>query len=167
MFSKLGRIMKKSENLSITSINVHQEGQDIKLTHKKDIELAIIDKNKQKYHQTEGYCPFLQEPLLSDFGLYREGPATDQVLKGTYSCPDTVDDYTKDYIKLCKSSTPQTNLKRTAEDFRSGWKKTDEITSSRHLHFRHFKAACKNEVNTLVHYTMAEIPFCTGYAPQR
>ena len=43
----------------------------------------------------------------------------------------------------------------------------DERTASRELHFGHFKAATKSRPNTLLHYTMAEIPFRSGYSPTR
>jgi hypothetical protein len=124
-------------------------------------------KIKNKYHQTENYCPFLKEPLLSDFGQYGEGPGTEQVLNGNYTCHESIDEYTKDYIRLCKRSNKHTKLGRSAEEFKQGWKKIDEKTSSRHLQFGHFKAACKNESNILMHYVLAEIPFRSGYSPAR
>ena len=43
----------------------------------------------------------------------------------------------------------------------------DERTSSRELHFGHFKAATRNRPNILLHYALAEIPFRTGYSPRR
>jgi hypothetical protein len=75
-FAKLGRITKKNENLSITSIKVTNNGVQRELCNKKEIEEAIIKENKHKYHQTEIYCPFLSEPLLSDFGQFGEGTGT-------------------------------------------------------------------------------------------
>jgi hypothetical protein len=167
MHSKLGRITKKNDNLNVTSINVQQNGNSKELSNKTEIEEAIIEENRHKYHQTERYCPFLQEPLLSDFGLFGEGPGTTQVLNGTYECQESIDEYTRDYIKLCKLSSTQTKLDRSAQEFKQGWRKIDEKTSSRHLHFGHFKAACKNELNILVHYVLAEIPFRSGYSPKR
>jgi hypothetical protein len=137
----------------------------VELTNKRDIESAIITENKKKYHQTENYCPFLCEPLLSDFRHFGEGPATEQVLNGTYRCPPTIDQYTKEYIRLCKSSTSNTNLHRSAQDFKKSWRQINKRISSRHLHFGHFKAACKHEVNILVQYTLAEIPLQSGYSP--
>jgi hypothetical protein len=166
-FAKLGRITKKNENLSITSIKVTKNGTQKELCNKKEIEEAIIKENKHKYHQTENYCPFLLEPLLSDFGQYGEGPGTQLALQGTYTCHPSIDEYTQDYIRLCRRKSPHTNMDRSAEEFKSGWKKIKEKTSSRELHFGHFKAACKNDLNILVHYILAEIPFRTGYSPNR
>jgi hypothetical protein len=101
----------------------------------------------------------LVDPLLSDFGQYGEGLGTEQVLEGSYTCPESINDYTRDYIRLCKLATPHTSMDRSAEKFTSRWCEVKEKTSSRHLHFGHFKAACKNELNILVHYILAEIPF--------
>ena len=42
-----------------------------------------------------------------------------------------------------------------------------EKTSSHDVHFGHFKAACQHERNLLLHYAMAEIPFRTGFSPER
>jgi hypothetical protein len=146
---------------------VNQNGRQTELTNKRDIETAIIAKNRQKYHQTEHYCPFLCEPLLSDFGQFGEGPATEQVLHGTYNCPQTVDKYTQEYLRLCQLSTDKAKLQQTPHEFKQGWKKIDERISSRLLHFGHFKAACKHDVNILVHYTLVETPFRSGYSPQQ
>jgi exonuclease III len=167
MYSKLGRITKKKENLQITSIKVKRNGVSKELSSKEDVEDAIIQENKSKYHQTENYCPFLEEPLLSDFGQYGEGKGTEQVLNGTYECHESIDEYTRDYLRLCKRTNSLTNQERSTEDFKTSWKKIDEKTSSRHLHFGHFKAACSNELNILVHYVLAEIPFRSGYSPKR
>ena len=32
------------------------------------MEQEIINKNKDKYHQTEDTCPFMKDPLLEHFG---------------------------------------------------------------------------------------------------
>ena len=42
-----------------------------------------------------------------------------------------------------------------------------EKTSSRQLHFGHFKAATSNPLLLMVHYILAEIPFRTGYTLNR
>jgi hypothetical protein len=45
MFAKISRITKKNNNLSITNIQVNQDGTNTKLTNKQDIEQAIINEN--------------------------------------------------------------------------------------------------------------------------
>ena len=42
-----------------------------------------------------------------------------------------------------------------------------EKTSSRNLHFGHFKACCQQELLSGVNYIMAEVPFQSGYSPMR
>ena len=130
-----------------------------------------MNANRVKYHQTEEYCPFLQEPLISDFGPLAERPATDQALNGQYIVPPQVDQYTRDFIHVC--AQPRTvrdspcKMERSAKVFQDSWKKMNERTSSRQVHFGHFKAGCTDDLITLVHYVMAEIPLRTGYSPSR
>ena len=59
------------------------------------------------------------------------------------------------------------HLKRTASDYKRSWEMMKEKTSSRHLHFGHFKASCENNLVTIVNYILSEIPFQTGYSPIR
>ena len=64
----------------------------------------IIPINRAKFHQCESSCPFLQEPLVSQFVFYGEGEAMQEVLNGTYTIPESVDEFTKDYhIQICQS----------------------------------------------------------------
>ena len=42
-----------------------------------------------------------------------------------------------------------------------------EHTSSRDIHFGHYKAAIEDDSLMQMHYNLAEIPFRTGYAPWR
>lgn len=43
----------------------------------------------------------------------------------------------------------------------------DECTTSLDLHFGHYKAGCRDNLISLVHYTMSEIPLRSGYSPSR
>ena len=103
--------------------------------------------------------------LLKDFGNYGEGLKTEEFTKGTYQVPEEVDIYTKEFIKACKftEKDKETDLRRSPVDFRNSWKRMDERTTSRRLHFGHFKAATNNQLNLTTHYYMAEIPFRSGY----
>ena len=52
-------------------------------------------------------------------------------------------------------------------NFSGSWDKMKEKTSSRRLHFGHFKACSKHEHVTAINYVMAEVPFQSGYSPSR
>lgn len=170
LFRKLRRLRKgPANNLSTTSVTVRNiDGTTSDILDKEAIEEAIIDANRQKYHQTEQSCPFFSKELRSDFGDFGEGPAMQAVLEGTYKISPSIDQYTADYIMACQSlpRKPAPFL-RSPLDFKNSWKKMNEKTSSRRLHFGHFKAACQNDLNMMVHYTLAEIPFRTGYSLER
>ena len=43
----------------------------------------------------------------------------------------------------------------------------NERTGTRDIHFGHFKAATRHNLNLLLHYALAEIPFRSGYSPSR
>ena len=170
-FRRLKRIMKGDNNTSTTSVLVSApDGSIREVINKEEMESAIINENRKKYHQTEDTCPFLQEPLRSQLGDCADGPDITKVIDGSFSPdPHRVDEYTRDFIKACKyeNNKPKLLLKRSLEEYIAGWKKMDERTASRQLHFGHFKAACVHKENMFVHYALAEIPFRTGYSPSR
>ncbi len=170
MFRKLKYITKNDSNLGTTFITIkNDDGTKTDLTEKREIEEALIRENRQKYHQTENTNPFFREPLRSDLGDLADGPRVQDVIQGTYQPQGEIDEYTRDFLEVCKQkhTIPNTNLHRSPAVFRDSWKKMDERTGSRALHFGHFKAACHHEQNIITHFIMAEIPFRTGYSPKR
>ena len=71
----------------------------------------------------------------------------------------------KRHPKVTETSFPH-NL--TSEDFKSGWKKMKETTSSASkggLHFRQMKACSMNPLLTEFESSVSHIPFTTGYSP--
>ena len=83
MYRKIARVTKKVENMGTTFVTIKDEnGRKKDVIEKDQMEEEIINENRKKFHQTEGTCPFLQPMLKKDFGDYREGEATNQVLKG-------------------------------------------------------------------------------------
>ncbi len=163
---------KYGENLSTTGVTItHEDGRTEDITSKKEIERAIIKENEKKYHQCETTCPFLSKTMKKDFGEYGEGKATQQVLEGKYICKNNNNPLTQTFIDCCKKDNEirveKDAFTRTPQKFKQSWKKMKEKTSSHDLHFGHFKAACKNTKNILLHYVMAELPFITGYSPSR
>ena len=74
MFRKIACINKKHQDLSTTFVLEETDQGTRKITDKDEMEKVIINANKDKYHQTEDSCPFMKEPLCSDFGYLGIGP---------------------------------------------------------------------------------------------
>ena len=87
--------------------------------------------------------------------------------QGTYVPPPHIDEVTKHFIQICQQSAPLNPMKRSPRQYQASWKKMKEKTSSRELHFGHFKASSTNDIITAVNYILAELPFQTGYSPFR
>ena len=171
-FRRIKSAIGKKRGGNITSLKfLDEHGEQQEAFGKEAIKEVIKDANQEKFHQCEATCSFLKEPLLSDFGRYGEGIATNQVYEGTYNIPAGVDDYTADFIKVCSNGITQPKPLpsfRSPSTFISSWNKMKETTNSNgDLHFGHFKAGMAHENISLVHYLMAEIPYRTGYSPKR
>lgn len=143
------------------------------MTSKQDIEHAIMVENERKYHQASG-TPFMQPPLLNDFGYLGLGPQAEAVMKGEYQIPTGVDQYTAQFIQHLRmepviAQAPLIPVYFTTEEWKAGWKKVKErtATGSDFLHFGHFKAGCTNDIIANFEATMANIPLLSGYSPKR
>lgn len=143
-------------------MRVPRNGEMVEITDQQEMEQAIMEENRKKFHQVENVCPFLKDPLRKDFGEYGNKKGVLQVLQGEYSIPLGIDKYTQSFINACsqkKDPAKTTSMERNPMDFKTAWKRAKEKTSSRHLHFGHFKAAKEDDLLTMGHYYMAEIPF--------
>ena len=170
MFRRLKYICKTTANLATTFVTItNSEGDKTDITEKEQMEETIINENRKKYHQSEKSCPFLKDPLLEDFGDYGEGYATEEVREGSYVTPEEIDEYTKEFLLVCakKEDDELATFERSAIEYKRSWNKMNEKISSIHLHFGHFKAACRNDLVMMVHYILAEIPFRSGYSLNR
>ena len=170
LFRKLARINNKIQDLSTKSVTVKTPQGEKEITEKEELEKAIIDSNRHKYHQTEETCPFMSEPLRSDFGHLGQGPKTAQALKGQYKPYPLLSPQTKDFIELCRLPEEEciiNPLDRSLAYFTKSWRKMKEKTSSRDIHFGHYKAAVDDNSLMHLHHMLAEIPFRTGYSPHR
>ena len=88
MYRKLRMINKKINNLSTSFVpQTTNSGDTIDITDREEMEQAITNENKKKYHQTELTCPFIQNPLKEHFGNIGKGPRTEAVLNGSYQTP--------------------------------------------------------------------------------
>ena len=132
-----------------------------------DMVSAIATANKKKYHQTEKSCPFLQPPLHNMFGSIADGPMVQSVLDGSFIPHPDIDQDTSDFLYACRKSHHCTSLPCTIHQFKKAWKVRSESTGSGQLHIGHFKASLSEELVSLAHFIFAEIPFRSGYSPER
>ena len=62
---------KFQQNLGTTSVVVTMpDNTTVELTDQEGMVKAIVNENRQKFHQCESSCPFLTFPLLHEFGPY-------------------------------------------------------------------------------------------------
>ena len=170
MYRKLAAVYNKAKDVSTKSITVSTPQGSKVITEQKEMEKAIIQENRHKYHQTEDTCPFMKNPLKADFGPLGKGPKTEEALKGLYNNTNSQSVQTEKFIELCR--IPQAELvvnplTRSLDYFCNSWKKMREQTTSRDTHFGHYKAALENNKIMNMHYQLAEIPFRSGYSPKR
>ena len=159
---------KFQQNLGTTSVIVTMpDNTTVELTDQEGMIKAIVNENRKKFHQSETSCPFLNFPLLHEFGPYGTTKNIEKVLSGTYVCPENTDEFTKLFIQTCKAKEVKTQLERTPAYYKNSWKKMKEKTGTHDIHFGHFIASCQHQHNLLVHYILAEIPFRSGFAPSR
>jgi hypothetical protein len=174
MARRIRYIYGEFRNGGVTSVIAPDEtGTLMEMTSKQDMEHAIMTENESKYWQTST-TPFMQPPLLTDFGYLGIGQHAQDVLRGAYTVPPSVDMYTAKFIQhlhmepAIESAQP-ISIFFTTEEWKAGWKKAKERTAvgSDFMHFGHFKAGCTNDVIANFEATMANIPLLSGYSPLR
>ena len=78
---------------SVQRVRVGSDDDYTEYDNQANVERAIIQNNSTRFHLTEGTSA-MQEPLLSYLGYFGNMMAAQQILDGTYECPDGVDNYT-------------------------------------------------------------------------
>jgi hypothetical protein len=93
--NQIERLRKKARRLcwaldklkagGVTQVEVVQDDSIITHTSKAGIEKARAEENEQRFRGAYGCCPFLEEPMLTDFGsLLGITKDTDAILKGCH-----------------------------------------------------------------------------------
>ena len=124
-FRRIKRL-KGNNNLATTFVQVHQDGEVVDIVDQTAMEQAIIESNRHKYHQCEQTCSFLQEPLVNDFGYHGEGPQMSKFFDGTYNIPADLDEYTKDYLRVCMDNKSERNrMRRSPQEYKESWEKCE------------------------------------------
>ena len=166
-FSQIGASLKATSG-STTKIHVKTSNGIKEVTQMLQMEQYILKENENKFHQIEDWCPLLEGQLAQDLGLFGEGSKVSEVLNGTYRVPGGTAPVVQRWIDTLK--TPDKYQKwqfATLQDYRDGWRKVKERTSSGELHFGHFKAATAGSKLGWVHYTLSLLPMKFGFSPAR
>ncbi len=157
-----------SEVIAIDPDNV--TGPWVHHTEKEPIENACLREAETRFTQSHP-TPFLQQPLLDDFGLFGDTAATDQVLAGTYEPKPGTDPYA---VKLLPFLARPPGVKEgkkemTEEEYRYGWQQARESTASSYskIHFGHYKASSRSTKQLALDFILANFPYRTAYTPRR
>ena len=142
-------------------------------TDKDAMERALIDKYNTKYHLAHS-SPFLQEPLLREFGQMTINDNAAKVVKGEYVCPPGVKNHTKIFIKHLAMDPairdlPVNKVQISTSECNEFWRNMKErVSSSRSTrHIGTYKAAALHNTNAKIQATMLSIPYETGVPLER
>ena len=162
-------VLERNQRCGTTMIQIKSRGKTIDVTDKSQMERLIIAENEKKYHQTETRCPLLHGQLLADIGLLGEGPEVENILNGTYICPHDTPKAVKLWLEnlYIPNRDKRQATVQTLREYRSGWKRVKEYTSSGDLHFGHFKIEAEHDMLSWANYVMAGIPRLRGFTPER
>jgi Reverse transcriptase (RNA-dependent DNA polymerase). len=169
LFRRIRYMERKISNLSTTRLSTRSRGgKKIELVQKAEVEACIIEENKRKFHQTEGTGQLQKGRLLKDLGRMGEGPEVGALLSGKYVPPLGLSRHTRDFLNAMSKPQDTTPVKPiTLQEFKAGWKKAKERTSSNGPHFGHYKASMFHPQISVLLYKRALLPMVTGYAPRR
>jgi hypothetical protein len=174
LFRTIKAIEQRTTAGASSQLNVtNQDGSVSILTLQKEIEDAICDVNKKKYHQTEGGSQLLEQEFIEMLGLHGEGPEVENILKGTFTCPPNTSPATRDFLEACqrpdsiKEIAEPSDPVRRFQDFVKSWKIRKEKTVSANQHMGHYKACMQHPYLNWCLFQRHEIPLITGYSPKR
>ena len=172
-FRNIRHIEQRIKGGATTHVEITAEdGSVTELSDKDAMEAAMIRENPRKYHQCKGLnsSAFLQTTFLELFGNYGEGPATREVLEGTFDPPFEIDNDTRDFLDACKyiqGNPCQATVAARYIATRHRWKIRKEQTVSHNEHMGHYKCLMKDDTLSWFFFQRAEIPFYSGYASKR
>ena len=172
-FRNIRHIEKRMKGASTTHVDVTQpDGSIQEITQQAQMERAMLQENPRKYHQCEtgDSSAFLTQTFIDLFGYHGEGPATLEVLQGTFIPPEDTDEDTKAFLEACKQvNQPPTQQSVAARyiNMRKSWASRKEKTASNNQHMAHYKCLMEDDTLSWFFYQRAEIPMITGYSPRR
>jgi len=136
-----------------------------------EIEEACLKENQACFNQARD-TPFLQEPLFSLVGNYREGKGVTSILEGTFEIPGILPELKEilQALHTCCLDMDQPFPRFTMDSYRSIWSKAKEKMSScahYELHFGHYMAVCADPQLIELHVQLIDITLMMGYSPTR
>jgi hypothetical protein len=147
-----------------------REGRHVLALEKNLLEELLLAENITRFTEA-GVTPALIEPLCNLLGALGLTKIWEEILRGTFTSAQGVDESTNRLLRQLARppDVEEMNMDLDVEDFRRGWSRSRERTSSGPFgaHFGHYKAAAQSSTLIRIHAIMAWIPFITGYSPQR
>jgi hypothetical protein len=169
---RVRRATKKYRTGGLSRVEVKENGQLKTYTSKGDIERVCGEENLQRFRGAYSRCPFLEEPLLSEFGTLGINDNSDAVLRGTYQTPEGTPKYISRYVDALRMP-PEVKRRSlipdrvTTSGHQAFWNKAIESKSSepRGLHNGHYIAGAQSTLISEFDAALRHIPYHTGYAP--
>ena len=142
-------------------------------TTKDAIEIACLQENERRFTQATD-TPFYQPTVVDTVGWLGLGPGADHILAGTYEAPHDLDAQAQQFIPYLHTppsilNAPPTSTVITTEEWIQAWQHTKERTASvpSPLSYATFKAGIQSPTISDFEATMANIPWATGFSPER
>ena len=149
-----------------------ESGEWNEVRTKEGIERACLKENNRRFRQASD-TPFLQPPLFDLVGPLGMGPDSDDIIGGDFVAPEGTDPHAVRLLEHLKmpdavKNAPPVDIELNVEEYRKGWRKARENTSSgpSGLHFGHFKAGAEHDGIAEFEAIMANIPYRTGHSPE-
>jgi hypothetical protein len=169
-FRRIRYAIGSSRGGAVQQVEVLEDGVYVEKTDQAEVEAALMDMVAQRFRLTE-QTPFMQDPLLSSLGHLGLTATAQDILSGTYECPEEVDEYTKTFLTSLQFPShphmiPDISCEITKQDFQQYWRKAKERTSSSlsGLHFGHYKAAAHSDYLSELQAVKTQLAV-TGYSP--
>jgi hypothetical protein len=146
----------------------------VSLTDPSEIAKHVCNINTKQYNQAQ-HTPFGSGYLAQQIGMTLEGPAAEDILRGTF-VPDPEVTFLPETERILKylSAPPDKGRQTfptliTPEDFKSNYNIVKERTSSSvsGRHVGHYKAATKDDGLSTMHSLMISLPYIVEFSPTR
>jgi len=174
LFRNIRRMEGKIKGGSTSKITKKVDGIEQEFTDRTSIENLCAQENERKNHLTEnGNSQLLDKEYIDDLGLHGEGPAINEVMKGTYIAPASATPATADFLAACKAHSQAKVLAALPDVVQQykiqveSWGIRKEKTCTYNQHMAHYKSIFSDKYLSWFFFQRADIPETTGYAPLR
>jgi len=140
----------------------------VTITTKQELEVVCLEEAQQHFTQAAN-MPMLQPPMFDLVGIDNvDSPAFQQILDGTFVCPQDCDPYLHKLIPYLAQpeGIPEITI-RIYDKYKCSWEWARETTASSPLtiHFGHYIAGVANEVVGKLNLILANMRLASGTAP--